>query len=394
MALVDLAAACDRLAESTTCPTVLEDPEYRVLAYSAVPGQAEDPARSAAILRRRTPDTWLQWISDHMDADTIDDGAIHVVADPWPGLRRRAIKALYLRGDLVGYLWLLEGANGFPPDLSAAVEQFEAHVLSAVAAEATSDTTRADSRTVRRIVEGSLAEEECVDFLGVDPEGSALVTCLLLPGDGFTPVSDIASVMDAVRGRGRGAKVAMLGSSVVRVEGFGSEALGEVEGSIESAARRLQRIARGPVFAVSSPPSALSSVAARWREVSMGASALRKVSRAGRYAPFEEVRSLVALDVVQQAVAEHRDLFDALLEPLSAHDRTGELLETLATMLREEGSVSRSATQLQLHQNSVRYRTAKIREALGVDLDDPSVRLVLRLATTRSGEGPAPGRLL
>ncbi|MBA0053701.1 PucR family transcriptional regulator [Streptomyces sp. AJS327] len=394
MALVDLAAACDRLAEATSCPAVLEDPEYRVLAYSAVPGQAEDPARSAAILRRRTPDAWLRWISDQTGAASIDDGAIHVVADPWPGLRRRAIKALRTGGELVGYLWLLEGERGFPPDSSPAVERFEAHVLPVVAADTTSEVTRLDSRMIRRIVEGALSEKESAEFLGVSPGGSVVVSCFLLPGDGFTPVADVAAVLDAVRTRDGSEKVALVGSRIARFERLGDRTSASVQDGVAAAARRLQRVTRGPVFAVSSRPVTVPALAGGWREVTQGASTLRKLSRAGRYAPFDQLRVAIALDVVQQAVAAHRDLFDALLEPLAAADRSGELLGTLATTLREDGSVSRAAAQLRLHQNSVRYRTGKIRETLGLDLDEPGTRLALRLATSGMEEVPVPGREL
>src|SRR5699024_7518144 len=151
---------------------------------------------------------------------------------------------------------------------------------------------------------------------------------------------------------------------------------------------------RGPVFAVSSPLTPVAALADGWRKASLGAGTLRRLSRVGRYAPFEQTRVAVALDVVHQAVATNLDLFDSLLEPLASEGRSNDLVETLATTLREEGSISRAATLLQLHQNSVRYRVQKIRESLSVDLDEPEARLALRLATSRLQNLPPPGREL
>lgn len=394
MPIADLVAACDRLAESTSSPVVLEDAEYRVLAYSAVPGQVEDPARAAAILQRRTPDAWLQWIAQHADPGAMDDGSLRVVADPWPGLRRRAIKALRFQGEVIGYLWLLEGERGFPSGLDDAIRRFEANVVPQVAAEAASGAWGAEHRFVRQAVEGSLTSQAAAAHLGVAADAAVVVTCYLLPGDGFTPLAGIRPVLDAVRSRGNGERVAMVGSSVARIDTLPS---GQAEGlpdTLWRSAHALQRVAGGPVFAVTSDVGALGACREAWEDATSGAEALRELAVCGRYASFDAVRVLVALRVLRRSVTDHRRLFDALLEPLAGAGRAGELTTTLATMLREEGSVTRVATRLRLHPNSVRYRAERIREVLGPGYEDPDVRLVLRLATWRPDEMTLPGQEL
>jgi PucR C-terminal helix-turn-helix domain len=64
--------------------------------------------------------------------------------------------------------------------------------------------------------------------------------------------------------------------------------------------------------------------------------------------------------------------------------------ETLLAYLRNQGSVAAIATELHVHQQTVRYRLAKLRELLGEDLDDPDARFELE-AVLRAGLQPQPG---
>lgn len=58
----------------------------------------------------------------------------------------------------------------------------------------------------------------------------------------------------------------------------------------------------------------------------------------------------------------------------------GELCRTLETFLNHNGSVQESAGALYLHRNTLNHRLGRIREILGVDLDDLETRLKLKLA--------------
>lgn len=67
--------------------------------------------------------------------------------------------------------------------------------------------------------------------------------------------------------------------------------------------------------------------------------------------------------------------------------------ETLLAYLRNQGSVASIATELHVHQQTVRYRLAKLRELLGDDLDDPDSRFELE-AVLRAGLQPQPGSVI
>ncbi|GGN07754.1 hypothetical protein GCM10011578_032370 [Streptomyces fuscichromogenes] len=56
------------------------------------------------------------------------------------------------------------------------------------------------------------------------------------------------------------------------------------------------------------------------------------------------------------------------------------LLDTLRTWLALHGSWDRTATALAIHRNTVRHRLARVADLLGVDLQDPGVRMELWFA--------------
>jgi len=84
----------------------------------------------------------------------------------------------------------------------------------------------------------------------------------------------------------------------------------------------------------------------------------------------------------------------ATLAPLLAYDQdhSGDLVRTLAVTLREGANLSRAATALFLHRNSLYYRLAHIEALTGLRLDDATQRLWLQLAvllvTTPEEETP------
>ncbi len=84
-----------------------------------------------------------------------------------------------------------------------------------------------------------------------------------------------------------------------------------------------------------------------------------------------------------------------LLKPLQQYDRLhhGDLVKTLAQYLRHSGHIGRTADALFVHRNSLRYRLARIRALLDVDLDDPDVRLALQVAIALAAHESTPATL-
>ncbi|MDX3541454.1 helix-turn-helix domain-containing protein [Streptomyces europaeiscabiei] len=73
----------------------------------------------------------------------------------------------------------------------------------------------------------------------------------------------------------------------------------------------------------------------------------------------------------------------ALLAPLTTAPGAPALTETLRTWLSLHGSWDRTAVALAVHRNTVRQRIGRCATLLGVDLDDPDVRMELWFALRR-----------
>jgi hypothetical protein len=88
------------------------------------------------------------------------------------------------------------------------------------------------------------------------------------------------------------------------------------------------------------------------------------------------------------AVAADADVGDALcaryLEPLTEGSSAGELMATVRTYLANEMHVERTAEQLFVHQNTVRYRLARFEELTGASLRDPQVAFEVWWALERA----------
>jgi DNA-binding PucR family transcriptional regulator len=112
------------------------------------------------------------------------------------------------------------------------------------------------------------------------------------------------------------------------------------------------------------------------------ASVAARTSKRTRIAvPFDSVglrRTLVewyASDTARQAAT-------SVLQPLLALGGTrGErMIQTLQVYLDEQGSLTRTATRMNLHRNAVSYRINRVFELLDVDRENPDDLLLLQLA--------------
>ena len=82
-----------------------------------------------------------------------------------------------------------------------------------------------------------------------------------------------------------------------------------------------------------------------------------------------------------KAQAPLEDLFVSYLADLSSTDRCGcSDIQVLYHYLCSERNISQTGKKIHMHRNSVIYRVQRITDALGVDLDDPDVRLRLLIS--------------
>lgn len=88
----------------------------------------------------------------------------------------------------------------------------------------------------------------------------------------------------------------------------------------------------------------------------------------------------VLLDVYASPIS--RELLHDILRPLDelGAERSRQSVRTLLVYLAHGGSLVHAGRELMLHPNGVGYRMRRIRELLGIDLDDPDARFAIELA--------------
>ena len=77
-----------------------------------------------------------------------------------------------------------------------------------------------------------------------------------------------------------------------------------------------------------------------------------------------------------------RELREDALKPLRQYDEKHEadLIPTLKTYLKNNGSIQKTSEELYIHKNTILYRMNKIRELLNCDLEDGEQRMYYYLA--------------
>lgn len=130
----------------------------------------------------------------------------------------------------------------------------------------------------------------------------------------------------------------------------------------------------GAVFAASGPTvDTVAQTARSFREAAVVLALLR--ARGGRELPFEAVGpASLMLAVDAERLHEY-----VTLHLGSVLDRP-DLLETLAAWFATNGSRQGVAERLSIHRNSVGYRIGRLRELMGHDFTDPTVRAAIAAA--------------
>jgi DNA-binding PucR family transcriptional regulator len=141
--------------------------------------------------------------------------------------------------------------------------------------------------------------------------------------------------------------------------------------------------------AISTTGRPLGRIAQRRREAEDAVDVLR-ARNDQRFAAYDAVRPQVILRELGQVLAQREDLRLPGLHLLADEDarRGGDLLSTPRTYLRCADNASAAARQLGIHVTTLRYRVSRIAEIIGLDLGDPTVRLVCGLLLTAEGAGP------
>lgn len=389
-AVSDLFTLSDIIAAQLGGPVIIEDTEFRVLAYSSLQ-QPDDEPRRQAILSRHVPQEWLERLTQTGLRRRLlsTDAIVSIDPDFLPGARRRRVTAIRAGGEFLGILWLGEGAESFPPGIDSAVRQ-AAQVIASHLVRISAHQDRGRGRTAalfRALLDGTDTAEQLAESLGVPADSPCAVTAFRpVDSEAATPARlaravDILSVhFQALR-----RPSAVVDKELTVCTLFAAADLAEDDEFrqlVTDAVRRLEaalgiRMCAG----YGSVRASLGQAPESHREAAKVLAALATRQDGSNVAGFEELREAITLAEVEHFLDAHPSLLRGRIAALVSHDAEHgtSYAETLQAYLDCFGDYAAAAARLHLHVNSFRYRIRRLCDIAGLDLTDPVQRLVAQL---------------
>ena len=374
----DLFSLADAIATAVGGPVTIEDPQWRVLAYSNLDQEIDEPRRHT-ILGRVPPREWQERI-DAAGVSRLLRTANGVVRFESEGLVPRRVVAVRAGGELLGAIWLAADEAALPPDWEEQLERAaELSAMHLVAHRAAEDLERrARGASVRELLDG------------LSPAGHRAPSL---------PLTVIAfDAADGDRGRWLAA-----GERVLSVVSLFSEAVHrEVTCALvderiwalvpgDAGAQRLvalaQQIVRRVadvlglrlVAAISTQALQVRDLPAARAEAERALAVVAARPDAGPVVHVDDVRASCVLHELLELAGERPGLRRGRVEELASLRHGSAQLATLRAYLDAHGDVGRAARSLGVHPNTLRYRLRRVVEVTGIDLEDPDERLVTEL---------------
>lgn len=364
----DLFALADAAAALVDAPVTIEDAQSRVLAYSSKQ-DLTDPARVSTIVGRRVPDEVLATLRAQGVFRRLARSADPVFVPASGGTKPRLVIPVRAGGAWLGSIWAVVEER--PP--------------AALVAELVQTSSVVALHLLRLRAQADLSRRVAADRLRGVLAGNTTGAADWLPAGPWRVV--------ALGGEGDPVRLLDLWESVCRRHAWNQPLLADLDGRGYAVVRDSDETSPGTW-------AWLGGVVAQARDESLALTA-----RAGRpaSAPLELERSRGEAQETDRVVpsdtpvAAHEEVWaevtiaraastlvgDPLgpLEVLREHDAEhhSDYLRTLAAWLDHPGAPTSAAHSIHVHPNTMRYRMARIADLAGLDLDDATVRLAVRL---------------
>jgi len=368
----------DTLGRLIDREVVLEDAEGRVLAFWPG-GEASDPVRRATLEHGRSPAEVLAQLDrlGHLDRIKSSSVPVRIPADSEIQLLGRVVCPIWLRDELVGTVWIVEGEQELS-DLHLRAAEHAAVVAALHIAnqrQLSSLEARLGSTFLDALLEGKFDATahnvERARLVGFLPEASYRVGILVFE-------SQLPLTRDGVLRRDRAAE--QLRHRLSRI------------GEIPLTSSRLNQVAfllseKAASAAVWEPGAGESASALVLGMAQPGSDGVRRsylealsiVAHAvpGQIRQYEEMLLFRVLNGDQTA---RQAFLDQLLGPAQRAKGGGTLVTSLLTLAEYGFHRRRAAAALHVHPNTLRYRLERAGDLLRLDLADPEVRFRLQLA--------------
>jgi len=399
--LGDLYAFANAAASITNGAASIVDPLGRILGYSTLPGQPIDE------LRRITTLTLQETVQPAFDQDFkavyAAPGAVLVPA-PDDGMARLAL-AVRAGGELLGSIWIIDPGEEKRATALTALDRMAPlaglHMLHARAASDFGERRNAD--LIRTLMDDTPHASFAAAQLGLDTAHGMAVAAfsIVRPETGsLESVREIHRLLHLVTtvcnvqfGTGHSALIGSVVYALLPANGPSPRSLhARIIQEIEAYSHTISSF---PVIATVGGIAATIDELPRSRSEAMRTlhHLLNLQARQGRspggskvpgVALYEDFQVPLNLLRVGEFIEENGLAGTDEIARIQARDaeQQTEYLETLRAYLAFNGNISAMATHLHVHNNTVRYRVARLAEDFNLDLADPQKRLWLWLRIT------------
>lgn len=386
--LGDLFALANAVSAMVGGPTTIEDPKSRVLAYSSLEDQIDEPRRQT-ILGRRVPDEWMKLLtSKGVFRQLWFTRDVVRVEDLSDQARPRMAIAVRAGDEVLGSIWVAEDKSPFDAAAEQALRQAAEiaalHIVRNRAGEDIERRIRAEQ--LRNIIEGRGPLDVLASRLGIEPGAAYVVVAFDLQTDHDAQIvlqreralDLVALYCEAYRRHAASVPIGHTIYTLLPLADAGTEGVQRlVRGILERADQVLTVELRA---AIGSGVTHLRDVA---RSRADADQVLRVLARHGdrQMASIDDVRAAAMLLELSDMVKDRPHLLVGNVDRLIEHDaRHGsDYLPTLRAYLQSFGDLPAAAASLGVHPNTFRYRLRRLSELTGLNLTDPDERLAAEL---------------
>ena len=377
-----LFALAETVADLTHGSVTIEDPVARVLAYSRSSEDA-DELRRQTILGLRGPEPYLALLREWGVYSRIRAGeeVVRIEEQPELGIRGRLVAGIGAGRASLGTIWVAEGGVPLADDatdtLRGASRVAEEYLVSA--RPAVSSSTRDQRALLARTLDGSARPDLVADRLGIDLSAGCVVVAVAVSG--AAPTAEVVErVAIGASSYWPQALVASIGSRVYILLADTVSAHAPARATASGVVTMLTRGRQTRAVAGIGAHVTMASVVASRSEADRVASALERGGRPDA-ATLEDMRAEILLGETLQLLDAHDELDDPAVARLREHDAAHHtaLCESLLAYLQAHGDVRAAAAALYVHPNTLRHRLRRVSAVAGIDLNDPTVRLLCHL---------------
>ncbi|MEU3342717.1 helix-turn-helix domain-containing protein [Streptomyces sp. NPDC006668] len=380
----DLFSIIDAAGELLNVPIVLEDTEFRVLAWSKGQ-QAADEERVSGILERQAQPWLIEVLRSRGDIARLTSSPEPVFLEPASDRARpRMACRVQHDGPHLGYLWA-SAETPFDPQQTAHLRAAAQAIAVRMSRTGGQGTTEQDD--LKAVLLGTATADQAAVRLGL-PAAKAT----LLAAAPSRPAHDAAfteTPSDVLRLYLTTAHP----RSLIAPHDHATYAVLLWPASTDDAEAKTRstKIARDLwdratlrariVLAVSAAIGEPGRIPSARSHVDRITGLQQQYPTAPRVASFEDVQLLHALSRLRGALRQDDELLSSAVPLLERHDRQQhtQLLATLRCYLDHFGDTNAAATQMHVHPNTFRYRLQRIREVSGFDPHDAETRFLTEL---------------